>query len=64
MKKRAWYTLLLLPFAGTLIPPIYNRLDPALFGIPFFYWYQIVWVVITTVLLGIVVYATRGAGDV
>lgn len=58
MKKRAWYALLLLPFAGTLLPQLYNRLEPTLFGLPFFYWYQLAWVVITTMLLGIVVFAT------
>ena len=58
MKKRAWYALLLLPFIGTLIPQLYNRLDPPLFGLPFFYWYQLAWVIITTLLLGIVVFAT------
>jgi hypothetical protein len=64
MKARAWYALLLLPFAGTLIPQIYNRSEPALFGIPFFYWYQLLWVVVTAALLGIVVVATRRSGDV
>ena len=24
--------------------PIYNRIEPALFGIPFFYWFQPVWI--------------------
>ena len=33
--------LLLLPLLATLIPPIYNRVEPELLGIPFFYWYQL-----------------------
>ena len=33
--------LLVLPLLATLIPPFYNRLQPTLFGIPFFYWYQL-----------------------
>ena len=33
--------LLLVPLVATLIPPLYNRQGPALFGIPFFYWYQL-----------------------
>ena len=33
--------LLLLPLVVTLYPPLYNRQDPELFGIPFFYWYQL-----------------------
>lgn len=32
---------LLLPLLATLIPPLYNRYEPRLFGIPFFYWYQL-----------------------
>jgi hypothetical protein len=65
MGKRAyWYLLLILPFAGTLVPWIYNRAEPSLAGFPFFYWYQLAWVVVTTALLGIVVVATRGHRDV
>lgn len=33
--------LLLVPLAATLFPPLYNREDPRLFDIPFFYWYQL-----------------------
>jgi Protein of unknown function (DUF3311) len=62
--KRAWYLLLLLPFIGELIPPLYNRLQPTLFGLPFFYWYQLLWVIVTSILLGIVVVATRRPDDV
>ncbi len=36
-----WNWLLVLPLVATLIPPFYNRLQPDLFGIPFFYWYQL-----------------------
>jgi hypothetical protein len=46
--------LLLLPLLATLIPPLYNRLDPELFGIPFFYWYQLAAIsigVITTLVV-------------
>ena len=50
----AWYLLFLLPFAGSLIPPIYNTKDPTLIGIPFFYWYLMVWVLVTVVLMVIV----------
>jgi Protein of unknown function (DUF3311) len=47
---RGWYWLLLLPLLGTLIPPIYNRADPTFIGIPFFYWYQMLWVLISAAL--------------
>jgi hypothetical protein len=55
MRRRGWYFLLILPFVGTLVPPLYNHARPALAGLPFFYWYQLAWVVVTPVLLGIVV---------
>ena len=63
MAKRRWYALLALPFVGTLIPQFYNHAEPALFGLPFFYWYQLLWVVITSALLGIVFVATREPED-
>jgi hypothetical protein len=49
-RDRRWYWLLLLPLAGTLVPPIYNTEDPAVAGIPFFYWYQLVWVPVSVVV--------------
>ncbi len=64
MGKRAWYLLLVLPFIGTLVPQIYNRPEPPLFGLPFFYWYQLLWVIVTSVLLGVVLIATRDPKDV
>jgi hypothetical protein len=48
-----WY-LLLLPFIGLLWVPFYNRELPALFGFPFFYWYQFAWVFLTALIIWIV----------
>ena len=48
------WILLLLPFIGLLWVPFYNGTLPALFGFPFFYWYQLVWVPITSLLIWIV----------
>ncbi|MBV9233271.1 MAG: DUF3311 domain-containing protein [Candidatus Eremiobacteraeota bacterium] len=62
-RSRAVYLLLLVPFVATLLPWIYNRAEPSLFGLPFFYWYQLAWVIVTAGLLGIVVYATRENDD-
>lgn len=42
--------LLLLPFAGLLAVPFYNRAEPAIMGFPFFYWYQFLWVPVTAFL--------------
>jgi hypothetical protein len=56
---RAWYLLFLVPFAGTLIPPIYNTKDPTLIGIPFFYWYLMAWVLVSVVIMAIVNHFTE-----
>ena len=58
--NRSWYWLLLVPMIGTLIPPIYNVEDPTLIGIPFYYWYQMVWIPISVVCTIVVYRRTRG----
>ncbi|MBV8373466.1 MAG: DUF3311 domain-containing protein [Candidatus Eremiobacteraeota bacterium] len=63
-RSRAWYAILVIPFAATLSPWMYNRADPQLFGLPFFYWYQLAWVPITSALLGITVYLVCERNDV
>jgi uncharacterized membrane protein len=50
-----------IPFVALLWVPFYNRLDPTIFGIPFFYWYQFVWVILTSVIIVIVDARTRAA---
>ena len=42
--------LLGVAIAGTLWVPIYARSGPKLGPVPFFYWYQIIWVPVTSVL--------------
>ena len=59
---RGWYWLFVLPFFGTFFPWIYNTDSPELFGIPFFYWYQMAWVPVTVVLTVIVYRATTRRG--
>jgi hypothetical protein len=54
-----WYLLLLVPFIGTLWPPFYDSIDPRLGGVPYFYWYQFLWIVIGAVLTAVVYFATR-----
>ena len=52
---RGWYWLLFVPFLGVLFPWIYNTDTPVLFGIPFFWWYQMAWVPVS-VLITVFVY--------
>lgn len=42
--------LLLIPLVALAAVPLYSRETPVLWGFPFFYWYQMLWVVITPVL--------------
>jgi hypothetical protein len=58
--NKRWYWLLLVPLLGVLIPPIYNNATPELIGIPFFYWYQMVWIPISVVCTIVVYRKTRG----
>lgn len=46
--------LLLLPVIALCWPPFYNMNEPALAGIPFFYWFQLLWIVITAIITAVV----------
>jgi len=63
MRRRAWNWLLVVPFAATLIVPIYAHRNPQIAGLPFFYWYQLLWVVLAGVVVGIVYFAAREASS-
>ncbi|MGA0566602.1 DUF3311 domain-containing protein [Rathayibacter sp. KR2-224] len=45
--------LIALAIIMPLLVPLYAFAEPALWGIPFFYWYQLLWVFIAAGLLGI-----------
>ena len=53
-RRRLWLLLLTLPYLGLCFPQLYNRATPELFGFPFFYWYQLLSVIVTSMLLYIV----------
>jgi hypothetical protein len=54
-----WYLLFVIQFIAVLWPPLYNRAEPTLIGMPFFYWYQLLGVIIGAILTAIVYFATR-----
>ena len=56
---RAWYWLLIIPLLGVLIPSIYNDRSPELIGIPFFYWYQMLWIPLGVAITVLVYVKTR-----
>jgi uncharacterized protein DUF3311 len=54
-KWRHWPRLLfLLPFVAMMWVPSYNRIEPELGGIPFFYWYQLGWILLGAVIVALV----------
>jgi hypothetical protein len=57
--RSPWNWLLLLPLVVTLFPPIYNKIDPRLFAVPFFYWYQMAAIVLSVIVTLAVYQNTR-----
>ncbi len=55
------YVLLAIPFFGTLWVPLYDHVQPTLFGFPFFYWYQLAWVPVSVTLTAIVYLVQRSS---
>jgi hypothetical protein len=47
------YALLLGECLVILIPSIYGRPTPKLFGIPFFYWFQLAWIIVGMAVTGL-----------
>jgi hypothetical protein len=54
-----WYLLFIIQFVAVLWPPFYNQAEPAIAGLPFFYWYQLLWVIIGAVLTATVYFVTE-----
>jgi hypothetical protein len=54
-----WYLLLLVQFVFLLWPGYYNKIEPSWIGVPFFYWYQMLWVIISAILIAVVYFATE-----
>nr|HET6901526.1 DUF3311 domain-containing protein [Ktedonobacteraceae bacterium] len=54
-RRRASWALILLivPFIVLLWPPFYNYTQPEFIGIPFYYWFQLLWIIITAILTAV-----------
>jgi hypothetical protein len=57
--SKRWLWLLVLPWIGVLLVPVYNIDQPRLLGLPFFYWYQLLWVLISAALTAVVYFKTK-----
>ena len=42
-----------------LYVPLYNRIEPTLFGFPFFYWFQLGWIFVSMIITAFVYYGTE-----
>lgn len=54
VKRRGFrpiHLLLFLPFIAVLWVPFYNSAEPSWAGIPFFYWYQMLWIPLGALIL-------------
>ena len=49
-KRLLWHVALFIPFFVAICVPLYNRVEPTLFGIPFFYWFQTLWIVVAALV--------------
>jgi hypothetical protein len=43
------FLLLVVPGLLALVAPLYNMTSPELFGIPFFYWFQLLLVIVSAI---------------
>ena len=59
---KGWYWLLVIPYLAILWVPSYNRIEPLAFGIPFYYWYQLLWVVLSTAVIAVVLFLSHVRG--
>ena len=55
-----WNLVLAVPFVALLWVPFYNSIEPTLWGVPFFYWYQFLWVFFTS---GLIILVHRMNGE-
>jgi len=55
VKHAAWARLLLLlPFIAMMWVSSYDTTEPMVAGIPFFYWYQLLWILISAAIIAFV----------
>jgi hypothetical protein len=57
--SKHWLWLLVLPWIAMVWVPSYNRIEPTLWDFPFFYWYQLLWVLISAILTAFVYHKTK-----
>ncbi len=59
-RRRPLQWLIAVPTVLALLVPFYNRTDPTLFGLPFFYWFQLACILLMIVVVALVYLLTKG----
>ncbi|MDI6563239.1 MULTISPECIES: DUF3311 domain-containing protein [Bacillus] len=47
VKKALIIILILLPFVQLALLPLVNRIEPIMFGLPFFHFWLLLWIIVT-----------------
>ncbi|MCB8874693.1 DUF3311 domain-containing protein [Acidisoma silvae] len=64
-RRRAsfWRVLLILPILAVIAVGCFNSTGPSLWGFPFFYWYQMLWVLLCSAIVGLVFFIEGPSAD-
>lgn len=54
-----WLWLLVIPCVAVIWVPFYGSIEPQLWGFPFFYWYQLAWVLGSAIITWFVYLKTK-----
>jgi len=46
LKRTVWYVILFVPFFTAICVPLFNRIEPSIGGVPFFYWFQFALIIV------------------
>jgi hypothetical protein len=50
LKRTVWHVILFVPVFTAICVPLFNRMEPSIAGVPFFYWFQLVLIVVAAVV--------------
>ncbi|HEY1991408.1 MAG TPA: DUF3311 domain-containing protein [Gammaproteobacteria bacterium] len=53
LKRTVWYVILFIPFFVAIWVSLFNRIEPSFYGIPFFYWFQFILIVVAAAVTGL-----------
>jgi uncharacterized membrane protein len=60
--RRLWILIVVLLAPAVVVPllvPLYDRMDPTLFGFPFFFWFQFLLIVVVSAITVLAYYLAK-----